>query len=216
MRGCVLTMALIAGCSSGGHEAVQVQADTRTAIPHEATRAGADAGAAIDGRGTNVHKTATCEDARRAIEARDFVGWTGLPAGCTSKVMFDIAEDDSWGTRLLGTTKASQHVVALSGYDAPLVSSRDHEVALFDGGNPDLAGGWAKLHADLGEPDARLDYDYGTLVIPGGEWVYAARGITVSLSSDAGIVYHVAVYVPTTVDDYKARLRPHLGRSHGR
>ena len=66
--------------------------------------------------------------------------------------------------------------------------------------------------ADLGEPDERHDYTFGTLAVDDGEWVYAARGITVFVNTDPDRVLHVALYAPTTATDYAERLRPHLAK----
>jgi hypothetical protein len=157
--------------------------------------------------------TMTCDDAKQAIEARRFVGWTGLPATCTAQEMFGILPDAEYGHRRLGTATAGMRLLDLPGYYRPLVSVRDGVVVLFDGTNPELEGGWAALSADLGEPEAKEDFTHGTIERPGGEWIYAARGITVFVRSDTTVAVHVAVYAPTTVSDYLARLRPHLGKT---
>jgi hypothetical protein len=172
--------------------------------PHPDTTEPADAGAKT--------MSITCEDARRAIEARRFVGWTGLPAGCTPLEMFDVAPDAELGYRKLGATEARQRLLDLPGYYRPLVSVREGLVVMFDGTNPELDGGWPVLQADLGEPAAKEDFAHGTYEIPRGEWIYPERGITVFVRTDTTVVVHVAVYAPTTLERYLAELRPHLGK----
>jgi hypothetical protein len=161
--------------------------------------------------GARTMTETTCEDARRAIEARKFVGWRGLPAGCSPADLFGIAADDEWGTRRLGGQSAQQRLLDVAGYHRPLLTVRDGVVVLFDGAYPELDGGWEALHADLGDPVSRLDYQDGTIVVAAGEWVYPDRGIAVYLSSDASKVYHVAVFAPTTLETYQDRLRPAYG-----
>jgi hypothetical protein len=65
----------------------------------------------------------------------------------------------------------------------------------------------------LGEPEERLDYAHGTLPVDAGEWVFAARGITLFVNTTAETLLHVALYAPTTAAGYRAALRPHLGKT---
>jgi len=154
----------------------------------------------------------TCEDARRAIEARQFAGWRGLPVGCTAAELFGIPPDAEFGYRKLGTREARQHLLELPGYYRPLVTVRDSVVVLFDGTNPALDTGLPALLMDLGEPAAKEDFDHGTYKIPAGEWIYPDRGITVFVQTDGSAIMHVAVYAPTTLATYLDELRPDLGK----
>lgn len=155
---------------------------------------------------------ATCDDARAAIHARRFVGWRGLPPGCAPERLFDVAFDETWGVRRLGADRdtARMRLLELGGYYRPLASVRDGTVVMFDGTNPELDGGWSALAADLGTPEATHDFVYGTVTMPGGERIHAARGITIFLNPENQMVLHIAVYSATTVDDYTRRLRPSL------
>lgn len=154
----------------------------------------------------------TCAEAKQAIEARRFVGWRGLPANCSPDEMFGVKFDEKeWPARMLGKHSTRWLEVELTGYYEPTVSVRDNKVVMFDGMNPELAGGWAPLAADLGEPEAKLDWHRDTLLMKGGEWVYPARGITIFGRAAGNDALHIAVYSPTTLADYKASLRPDLG-----
>jgi hypothetical protein len=150
-----------------------------------------------------------CESARSRIEARRFIGWTGLPAGCSPASMFGVDPDEQWGELELGERfeSARSRLLALSGYYRPMGFVRHGEVVLFDGMNPALDGGWPALRNDLGAPDATLDWVHGTVRMPAGELVHARRGITVLLNPENDVVIHVSVYVPTTVEEYVSRLR---------
>lgn len=157
----------------------------------------------------------TCESARRAIEARQFVGWRGLPVGCRAEELTGVPFDDAWGMRRLGDQlePARMRLLEVGGYYRPLATVRDGAVVMFDGTNPVLDGGLAALDADLGAPEASRDFVYGTTPMAGGERIYATRGITLFVNPENQFVVHVAVYAPTTVADYLARLRPSLTKS---
>jgi hypothetical protein len=73
---------------------------------------------------------------------------------------------------------------------------------------PALADVPALLHA-LGTPDTKLDAWRATVPIrsPESEWVWAARGLTLALSSDRSNVMQLVVYPPMTVETYRAQIR---------
>ena len=152
----------------------------------------------------------TCDAAKHAIEARQFAGWHGLPAGCASDALFGIRLDDTWGAMPLGSTfeKARSHLVELPGYGRALAYVRDSAVAMFDAMAPHLDGGWPALSADLGAPEATFDWIFGTIAMPAGELVYAKRGLTIFVNPENHAVVYISVYVTTTVEEYVRRLRP--------
>jgi hypothetical protein len=155
-----------------------------------------------------------CQQIRQAIETRNFLGWQGLSPECTDRELFPNISSDLTDrpVRMLGNdfSPAVFVITELTGYYRPMVSFRDRQSILFDGMNPELAGGFAPLHQDLGEPADRLDWYYGTLPISGGEWVYPSRGITVFLNTTADKALHIALYRSTTLSEYQSKLRPHL------
>jgi hypothetical protein len=163
--------------------------------------------------------TMTCEEARHAIVARHFVGWRGLPDRCAPTALFGVALDDSWGMLPLGASlePARSRLLELAGYYRPLAYVRDDAPLAFDAMNPQLDGGWQALATDLGEPDATLDWVFGTVVMPGGERIYARRGITVFLNPETQAGVYVTLYASTSVDTYLKTLRPpREKRAHGR
>src|SRR5688572_6996381 len=150
----------------------------------------------------------TCEDVRRAIVTRRFVGWTGLPADCKPDAMFGVPFDENeWPSRRLGKKSTHWSAIEIAGYYAPTISVRNGAIVLFDGTNPELDGGWAPLAADLGQPEAKLDWYNDVLLMKGGEWVYPARGITIFGRAAGNAALHIAVYPPTTLAEYQASLR---------
>lgn len=164
-----------------------------------------------------MSKNLSCAEVRRAIEGRDFLGWTGLPADCQAREIFPDLPEELTGrpVRYLGDEfrPATFVLLTVEGYYRPMASFNEDRLVMFDGMNPELSGGFAPLKADLGEPPVRLDWFYGTLPIPNGEWAYTTRGITVFLNTNADKVLHLAVYHPTTPDDYMKAVRPHLRKT---
>src|SRR5258708_5708290 len=59
----------------------------------------------------------------------------------------------------------------------------------------------------LGAPQHRLDYKWRNDVLQGAEMVWPSRGAVVVASPDVKGLIRVAVFAPTTLDDYKANLR---------
>ena len=157
-----------------------------------------------------------CDRARAAILERNFTAWRGLPDDCGIAELFDKTQPDSakMAARSLGDNfvRTAFAVLEVPGYYRPTVSIRDGRLVLFDAMNPELAGGFAPLHATLGEPDARLDWVYGSVPFPKGEWPYPARGITVFVNDTEDRALHVALYRATTLATYRAELRPHLAK----
>jgi hypothetical protein len=142
------------------------------------------------------------------ITPGDLVGWRGeLPD-------FDVPADVSdWALRPLGDSfeRARFRVLELDGFYRPTINVRDGAVVLFDAAMPQVD--FPALVADLGEPDERHDYTFGTLAVDDGEWIFGERGITVYVNTDPDRVLHVALYAPTTAADYADRLRPHLAKT---
>jgi len=98
-------------------------------------------------------------------------------------------------------------LLEISGYDRAMVYVRNGAVALFDGMNPSLDGGWQALSDDLGAPEATLDWIHASTTMSGGERVYSSRGITILFNPDNDFVVHVSLYVPVNVDEYIERLQ---------
>lgn len=164
-------------------------------------------------QGTAPMAPLTCAAARTAIETHKLLGWTGLPADCTPDELFGIPFDEAtWGLHPLGSTRAPSRarLLELPGYHRPLARVRGRHVVMFDAMNPVLSTDWPTLAADLGSPDALLDFVFGDVPMPRGEHVYAARGITVFVSPESQRILYVALYPPTTADSYARTLRPNL------
>ena len=155
-----------------------------------------------------------CRAASTAIEMRHFVGWRGLPEGCTANALFGLSPGTALGSTSLGreNESAGTRLLNIDGYYRPLAHVREGVVAVFDGTNPSLESGWEALRADFGTPQARFDWVHSTVLMPAGEWVYAERGLTAFVNPENGFVIHITLYSPTSVENYVQRVRAHRGK----
>jgi hypothetical protein len=64
------------------------------------------------------------------------------------------------------------------------------------------------LLSELGPPAAKLDWTWDVVAVPGGEWVWPDRGLTLALDRSGAKVVKAWFYPPTTAADWSARLRP--------
>lgn len=154
----------------------------------------------------------SAQAALRAFARRDFHDWRGLaPDTSLSDAVAVFEDDDDWrGAGKLGSERRASRwaSVAVEGYEKGVRVWLDEDlVILIDGESPTLATPLPVLLQDIGQPEAKLDSYLGTLLIPESEWVYAGRGLTLYVNPENGILLRVAVFVPTTLDDYRQRLQ---------
>lgn len=157
----------------------------------------------------------SCDFAQEMIRTLDFQQWQGLPRDC-DWASFTGPLPVDWEAvprRPLGSTfrVAHQLHVELEGYLRPSIAFVDGEPVLFEAMGPQLSG-LETLKDSLGQPLAMLDWDFGTLPLPGAEYVYPQRGITLFLNSTLDKVLHICLYPSTTLEDYMLHVRPHLGK----
>lgn len=152
--------------------------------------------------------------ALQRLAAAEFDGWTGLPAGLSLGDVDAVLslEDGASGRGLLGDERNAAEWVAAESehYEGGVrVWHEGGAVLVIEATDPAEAG--RPLTApDLGEPEATLDTALGPLVLEGGELVYASRGLSLRVNPDNGILLGAFAFAPTTLEDYRARLRPHL------
>jgi hypothetical protein len=152
-----------------------------------------------------------CDKAQKMIIARDFRAWHGLPNGCdwtawTGPVPTDWQEVMR---RPLGSSfrLGYQLFFELPGYDDLSLAYADGRPILFEARYPQIVA-YDTLLQTLGQPAAKLDWDFGTLPLPKGEWVYPQRGITLFMGQSHQTAYHIVLYPATTLKDYQENLRP--------
>jgi hypothetical protein len=87
---------------------------------------------------------------------------------------------------------------------------RDNRFLKLEAAYPDIDLTFPDGLARLGEPDAKLDYEFGGMTISGGEWVFAELGITTYLNGDYNRVIKVCVFLPMTLQSYREQIRSSL------
>lgn len=154
----------------------------------------------------------------RRFAARDFAGWSGLvPHTTVADIAAAFEVDDTPQPATLGSEHraAGWATVAAGGYpDGIRIWFDGIEVALLDGPDPELPGSLETLLGELGEPEARLDAYFGTLLLKGSEWVYPARGLTVYVNPANMLLLRLVAYAPASLDTYERHLRLDLQVTH--
>jgi len=162
-------------------------------------------------------KMTACTSALENIKNRDFVTWTGLPANCDwTPLVGDFPS--AWENipeRSLGSNFLRGKILManLEGYMRASFSFVEGNPVLFEAKGPELQAPVSDLVESLGVPEAKLDWDFGTLPCPESEYIYPSKGITLFLSTDKTRVFHIALYASTTLDNYLENIRPQLGKT---
>ena len=65
---------------------------------------------------------------------------------------------------------------------------------------------------ELGEPEAVLDSVLARVRLPGGERVYAQRGLALRVNPENRLLLAMLGFAPTDAADYAARIRPELSK----
>jgi hypothetical protein len=121
--------------------------------------------------------------------------------------------NEGYGLARLGARKREFRMLIVPGYEhAVRVWTDDSRVLLLDIQYPSFSTEVAVLLKELGEPHAKLDYDWGTMRFEKSEWVYPDRGLALFLAPDASRVFHLAVFPRTTVQGYEENFQLHLGK----
>ncbi len=155
-------------------------------------------------------------DLRRAFEAfavADAAAWPGLPDGLHVSDLARLAAFDPTDVRPdeAGDPPRAAGWIPLDTrlYAGGLRMWIDGErVVALEGIHPLDADGEFLPAPDLGPPQAVFETLLGPLWLPDGELVHAERGLAVRVNPDNGLLLGLVGFVPTTVDDYRARLRP--------
>lgn len=148
------------------------------------------------------------EDSLRRFAAADLARWPGLPPGLRLPTL-----DGAVGEGALGEERRPAGWVAAESevwegglrvwHDGPFVLA-------LEGSDPGDGAGAPLAAPDLGPPEAVLDTYLGRLPLAGGELVYASRGLALRVNPENGLLLGAVGFLPTTVDEYRARLRPNV------
>jgi hypothetical protein len=155
--------------------------------------------------------TDPCRDAVNQFLAKDFSTWRGLPSHCTLAALARLELGSGETATVLGEGKLQvvYRRARITAFSEPLtIWLRDGAVVRISVALPALHDVPALLHA-LGAPDAKLDAWRATVPVraPESEWVWAARGLALVLSTDRAHVMQLIVYPPTTVERYRGQIR---------
>jgi hypothetical protein len=152
--------------------------------------------------------TTACADALRTFTEQRFAAWRGLPP-CTLagiRKQWELLDDAPREGRI-GQRSASWVAAHVPSYEESVTVWLDgDQVLLIVVEYPEFEG-WPRLLHQVGAPAAKLDSYLGTLLIPGSEWVYPERGLTLYVNPENEALLRLAVFAPTTLSRYEAELR---------
>jgi hypothetical protein len=156
-------------------------------------------------------------DVLKTLAALELGHWSGLRQNTSlddARAVFSI--DDQWhGSGRLGSEsrRIDWYPVAAELFPEGLRLwvSGDH-IVFIDAVRPELPGGLDKLMLALGQPPERLTSYLGTLPIENSEWVYPERGLTLFVNPVNQRLLRIAVYGPTSLQEYCKFLRLDLQR----
>jgi hypothetical protein len=160
--------------------------------------------------GERVMPTDPCHDALSQFLAKDLSTWRGLPH-CTLAGLAPLELGSDETVTVLGEAKAQvvyRRARTTTYAEVLTVWLRAGAVVRISVELPALPDVPGLLQA-LGPPDAKLDAWRATVAVrsPESEWVWAARGLALVLSSDRSNVLQLIVYPPMVLDTYRAQVR---------
>ncbi len=151
------------------------------------------------------------ETAWRAVARADFTQWHGLavpaPYAEFERQFPRLYEQES--RVLLGRDHIEARYRIHDGQRYPQhlwVAYVDADVVLIEAQLPDLAQPVPDLTGTLGEPQARLDTQWGVLRIPGGLRVYPERGLALAIGPE-GQVLRIELFAAGDLDTYQNAVR---------
>ena len=156
-----------------------------------------------------------CSEMFRTFIEKDFVNWKPWNNECVKCCLrnyFSPRESDS----VVGFAGGKNLQAIFSYYQAENYSGeiriwyRDNCFLKLDVSYPDINLNLPDGLANLNEPDAKLDYEFGGMIISKGEWVFSELGITAYLNADHNRVIRICVFLPTTLQRYKDEIRSNL------
>jgi hypothetical protein len=153
-------------------------------------------------------------DVLRLFAAADLAGWTGLPDALSPASVLP-PEQGAGGVGVLGDERRRAQWISIPStvYAGGLRVWHDGGLVLVvEGLDPLDASGGPLAAPDLGEPEATLETFLGRLRLEGGERVYASRGLALRVNPENGVLLGAVGFAPTDSAEYRARLRPEVGR----
>lgn len=153
----------------------------------------------------------SCSDAVSKFLAKDMTTWTGLPATCTLAALsgLEVGDDETQAALGEAAEPAAYRRARASSYSETItIWLRDGKIVRISVRLPELPDPAGLLRA-LGTPEAKLDAwsAITPTLVHEAEWVYPRRGIALVLSSDKRNVLEMVTYAPTSIEEYRKRLR---------
>lgn len=146
-----------------------------------------------------------CHDAIEGLLSGKPERLRGLPATCTVSRAKDLIDPLRTQVESLGEPATSYALHEIKQADRAFAWLDNDRVAMVDVAEPSRP--LADYLAVLGEPEAKLDYTHRDIVRPQSDLVWPSRGISIAASSEIKGVIRVAIFAPTTLDEYKRSLR---------
>jgi len=151
--------------------------------------------------------TAPAATALAALADTGLSGWPGLPEGRSPEDFAPVidAPADAQALADVGMRKGLARFGELAPFAAPaqLFTSTDGaEVWVVAIDDPPFAGAPQLERERLGSPALALDSARGTVSLPGAEWVYPQRGLTVFADVVDARIWRVALFPRCTEEQY--------------
>jgi hypothetical protein len=163
----------------------------------------------------NDHTT-RIKTAFQAFSRRDFGDWSGLSQSMSLADVVQLfpLEGDWRGVGRLGSDQKETNYtyITIEGFEQQVRMwlDEDNHVILMDVEYPTLPTSLSSLLDKLGTPDAKLDSYFGTLLLQQSEWIYASHGLTLFVNPENSVLLRIAVFAPSTLDEYIKSLRLNL------
>jgi hypothetical protein len=155
--------------------------------------------------------TDACHDAISQLLKKELASWHGLPPHCALDALaaLELGEDET--SAVLGEARAPatfRRARAASYGETWTIWLRGGNLVRISVRLPALSDVPGLTRA-LGAPEGRLDAWRATVAerSPEAEWVWPARGLALVMSTDRSNVMELVVFSPTTLEEYRARLR---------
>lgn len=146
-----------------------------------------------------------CHDAIASLISGEPEQLRGLPADCTAARAKALIDPVRTRVGSLGEPGKSYALHEIKQADKAFAWLDNDRIAMVDVDEP--ARPLADYLAVLGEPEIRLAYTHRDIVRPNSDLVWPARGIAIAASDEIRGVIRVAIFAPTTIDEYKRSLR---------
>jgi hypothetical protein len=156
--------------------------------------------------------TTSAVDLLNPIVSGDLRNWRGLPSGLTiAGLTSAFPRDSDWaGTEQLGGLHRETHYlwVHFPAADGKLRSWFDSErVIQLDLAYSGVQTSRNELAELLDETPVALDTWQGTLHMPESELVFATHGLAAFLNRETGLIWHLALFAPVSLEEYVDDLR---------